>query len=80
MTDNALSHIAGLRTLKTLDLTGNQISDKGLVALAELSGLRQLILTDNPISQVGETYINAQLPNCTVYVSLDEAPEVREGP
>ncbi len=55
-----------LANLKTLYLTGTQITDTGLVHLKGLTGLKTLHLRRAQITDAGFAELQKALPNCQV--------------
>ena len=57
ITDSALKHLKGLRTLKTVDLSSTLITDAGLIHLKGLSELRDLDLNHTKVTDAGLVHL-----------------------
>ena len=55
--------------LEYLDLSGSQVTDAGLVKLAELFTLDTLCLHQTMVTPDGVEMLKASLPNCEIYFS-----------
>jgi hypothetical protein len=56
-----------MRWLEALDLTGTNVTDKGLRHLEHMSNLQILALTDCPnITDAGVSRLRKALPNCKI--------------
>lgn len=53
LTDVGVRHLAELRTLRILDLSGSQLTDEGLASLASLEQLEELWLNETAVTDEG---------------------------
>jgi Leucine-rich repeat (LRR) protein len=67
VTDEGLRHLAGMMTLKRLDISGTAITDRGLEVLRHLPALEILSLAGTAISDAGAR----ELAHCHALVRLD---------
>ena len=67
VTDEGLRQLAGMTTLKRLDISGTSITDRGLEALRHLPALENLSLAGTAISDAGAR----ELAHCHALVRLD---------
>lgn len=62
VTDETLQHLAGMKSLRELDIAGSKVSDAGLNHLAGLMTLERLILSRTQITDAGLKPLLDQLP------------------
>lgn len=71
LTDADLKPLTESKTIVTLDLQGNQITDVGLEELAQMKQLWQLFIKfefgTNPVTAAGVARLRKALPNCIIY-------------
>jgi hypothetical protein len=65
ITDDGIAAIASLKCLASLQIRETAITDDGLKVLAKMKSLKQVLLSDNA-SENGKSWLQKQLPNCTV--------------
>jgi len=66
ITDSGVEFLANL-PLTLLDLSGNPISDKALLALSKVKTLQQLVIEDCPkVTAAGRRALQKQIPACTI--------------
>lgn len=64
--DGDLVHLAALRNLKTLAISGPQVTDKGLRHLQGMTNLRRLHLTGTSVTFFGRRELQRALPNLII--------------
>jgi hypothetical protein len=69
ITDNGLSHIAGLKKLEVLYLGETQVGDSGLINLEELSELRELWLRGTRVTDKGIKHLRGLSKLEVLYIS-----------
>lgn len=66
VTADGLQHLAGHKSLATLDLTGTKIGDADLPKFAAVAGLKQLTISGTAITAAGAKTLATQLPGCRI--------------
>jgi hypothetical protein len=66
ITDEDLTLLQSFAELRTLDLTGNAISDAGLAHLYDMHSLERLMLYDTNVTREGVNKLQAELSNCFI--------------
>ena len=61
-----MEQLKGLPKLHTLDLSGNQVTDAGLVHLEELTKLDLLMLGNTKVTDEGVKKLQQALPDCVI--------------
>ena len=66
ITDEALRPLAGLASLKTLNLRASDVTDESIATLLTLTALQSLDIYDTAITAEGAATLRAALPDCKV--------------
>lgn len=66
LTDAGMEHLKEQKDLRTLSLPGS-ITDKGLVALYNLTDLQSLRLSNTQVTQSGRQLLKMKLPGCQIW-------------
>jgi hypothetical protein len=69
ITDDGLKHVAPLKSLRRLDLTGTQVTDEGLVQLRSLSRLEHLSLYGAYVTEAGVEGLRKEIPGIRISTS-----------
>jgi Leucine-rich repeat (LRR) protein len=64
--DAQASYLSPLANLRHLDLSGNYVTDEGLLHLRELKRLEHLEISNNPITDTGVGALCEALPGLNV--------------
>jgi hypothetical protein len=66
--DDALRHLSGLTSLRTLDLARTEVTDAGLMHLEPLVGLQQVQLAETGTTAEGRAHLARRLSQLTIWV------------
>lgn len=66
ITDAGVAWLKGMKQLKSLNLSGNQITDGSLKTILALKTLERLNLSDTKLTAAGEAKVKEALPDCWV--------------
>jgi hypothetical protein len=66
VTDAHLKHLAGLKSLQTLDLSNTQVTDRGMKELAGMKDLEWLNLRSTEVTPAGVAALQKALPKCKI--------------
>ena len=76
ITDEGIAHLASLKNMKRLDISGIDITDDGLAKLQGLTSLEWLSIHTCPkLTTAGIAAIRAALPNCSLSTDEDRPPD-----
>ena len=64
--DGDLATLQGFWGLRSLDLSGSSVTDKGIEHLKKLESLQEIVLSGTKISEEGCRELREALPNCTI--------------
>lgn len=66
ITDAGVAWLKGMKQIKSLNLSGNQITDGSLKTILALKTLERLNLSDTKLTAAGEAKVKEALPDCWV--------------